>query len=114
FFQFENGGVWIWSLNRCDPLVGTELGRLYSPIENALKREYDILCGEQPAVVEPYVVTEMENISLRIGDVPALGAIRLTIEVLVLRHKRAEDNLKKAFGTRIDGDSRIEVGWRLV
>src|SRR5262245_16742838 len=60
------------------------------------------------------VVTEMEDICLRIGNVPAFGCVRLDNGMLVFPDERTEHYLEKPFRAGIDSDSGIEICGRLV
>jgi hypothetical protein len=59
--------------------------------------------------MELHTDTQMENISERVGNFPALGKLWLKLEVFVSVDQRVKDQFVQAFGLRIGSNSRIEI-----
>src|SRR5262245_41218298 len=57
---------------------------------------------------------KVENVCVRVRDVPGQCQIRQDGRVLVFPDQRTEHDLAKPFGTGIYPDTRIQVGRRLV
>ena len=61
--------------------------------DDGVERPLDVGGGELATVMEPDVVTEMEDVGLRIGYFPALGNPWAELEVLVAMNKSVEEEL---------------------
>src|SRR5262245_31903113 len=56
----------------------------------------------------------MENVGLRVRNIPTGRDIRLNCVMFVFLYERAEHDLEEAFRTGIDANTRIKCSWRLI
>src|ERR1051326_3430957 len=60
-----------------------------------------------------YAVMKVEHISQWIGNVPAIGQLRLNIQMFVAGEQVIKDQVVNPLGLSIQSNPRIEVGWAI-
>ena len=79
------------------------------PAEQRIEGPFHVARGERSAVVKSYSVTQVKNVSERIGNLPALGQARRDIQIRAACEEIVENQAVDALRLRIDSHARVEI-----
>ena len=78
-------------------------------LEQGIERPLDIERSERTSIVELNARMQVEDVSERIGNLPALRQSRLDVEMVVARQQRVEEKFVNALGLPVDAHSRVQI-----
>ncbi len=108
--QMEDDGVVIGGVDAVDRSVGAGLRAAQFATDERVEGPLHVARGQRLAVVKPNAMMQMEDVGLRIGNLPTFGQPRLQVEVLVAADERIEEQFVNALRLRVNPDTRIEIG----
>jgi len=104
----DNGGI-VGGVDAIDVTIRGGFRAAKLALEQGIERPLDIERSERTSIVELNARMQVEDVSERIGNLPALRQSRLDVEMVVARQQRVEEKFVNALGLPVDAHSRVQI-----